>query len=298
MIIDAHAHAYLQPRIPYTQDGLTYMSAQQQIEVMDKMQIDMAVLLPLSSPEASPEVQGISEILAICAEYPGRFIPFCNIDPRLTNFLFAVDQAYFEFLVGQYKDLGCRGMGEITAHVCWDDPKLWQLFGAVEKVSWPVTFHTCTPETDDYGLIDEMGFPRFERTLQRFPDLVFLAHSNAWWAEITGDVTPEEKVGYPSGPVRSGGAVQRLLRKYPQLYGDISANSGINALMRDPEHACEFIDEFQDRLVFGLDYCSIKNERRHIPWLTAMRDEGKISGQAYEKIMWKNISGLLDLRLE
>ncbi len=39
-----------------------------------------------------------------------------------------------------------------------------------------------------------------------------------------------------------------LLRKYPNLYADLSALSGANAILRDPEYGVKFLDEFQDRL--------------------------------------------------
>jgi hypothetical protein len=83
------------------------------------------------------------------------------------------------------------------------------------------------------------------------------------------------------------------MRDYPNLYGDLSANSGLTALERDPDHAWRFLDEFQDRLVFGLDYCSVNDSRRHVPWLTAARDAGNLAPAAFEKIMGGNIAGLL-----
>jgi predicted TIM-barrel fold metal-dependent hydrolase len=45
-----------------------------------------------------------------------------------------------------------------------------------------------------------------------------------------------------------------MLRTYPNLYCDLSAGSGLNALQRDVEFAKEFIFEFQDRLLFGRDF--------------------------------------------
>ncbi len=48
--------------------------------------------------------------------------------------------------------------------------------------------------------------------------------------------------------------MSRLLRRYPLLYGDLSAGSGLNALRRDPAFAREFLDEFQDRLLYARDY--------------------------------------------
>jgi predicted TIM-barrel fold metal-dependent hydrolase len=45
-----------------------------------------------------------------------------------------------------------------------------------------------------------------------------------------------------------------MLRKYPNLYCDISAGSGCNALSRDPEFAIKFLTEFQDRVLYARDY--------------------------------------------
>ncbi len=59
---------------------------------------------------------------------------------------------------------------------------------------------------------------------------------------------------YPTGPVVPGGKVPELMRRYPNLYGDLSAGSGANALRRDPDHARRFILEFSDRLLYGRDY--------------------------------------------
>ena len=44
------------------------------------------------------------------------------------------------------------------------------------------------------------------------------------------------------------------MRKYPNLYCDISAGSGNLALSRDPEYAVEFLTEFQDRICYARDY--------------------------------------------
>ena len=146
-------------------------------------------------------------------------------------------------------------------------------------------------------MIDDLGFPRFEKVLQQFPDLIFIGHSAGFWSEISGDVTLEERNEYPAGPVASGGRVPELLRQYPNLYADISARSGFNALTRDPEHAYTFIAENQDRLVLGLDYCSADSDMTHIEWLSEIRNQSHITDEAYEKIMWKNINRILNLGL-
>ena len=40
---------------------------------------------------------------------------------------------------------------------------------------------------------------------------------------------------YPEGPIKPGGITDKLLGDYANLYGDLSANSGNNALSRDPD---------------------------------------------------------------
>ena len=297
MIIDCHAHVYALPKIKHAGYATTFMSMQDQIALMDAKGIDQTVILPINNAETCAECQSIGEILYICQQYPGRFIPFCNIDPRLPRRPDLITTADFDHLLSQYQDLGCQGLGEVTARVPFDYPPLWHLFEACQKLNFPVTFHTITEDVNSYGLIDEIGLPRFEKTLRQFPQLNFFGHSPGFWSEISGDLTPKDKTNYPQTPVKPGGKLKQLFRTCPNLYGDLSAGSGLNALQRDPQHAYEFIDEFQDRLLLGLDYCSVKNDMQHIEWLTEIRDQHHITPQAYDKIMYHNISRLLNLNL-
>lgn len=295
MIIDAHSHVLANPRIKYMSGSSTFMSAEDQISLMNRLGIDKAVILPMSNPEILPEYQGLDEVLGICNRYPGRFIPFCNVDPRLMGAMLNVDAGHFEFVLNQYKEAGCKGLGEISAKIFWDDSRVLNLLEACSRVGFPVTFHTSTPDTGDYGLIDNIGFPRFEKVLRRFPNLIFFGHSQAFWAEISGDVSAQDKISYPTGTIKPDGAVPRLMRKYKNLYADISANSGLGAFTRDEAFAFDFIAEFNDRIVFGLDYCLLNNERNHIQWLKKALDQSNISQQAFDNIMYKNISRILNL---
>jgi predicted TIM-barrel fold metal-dependent hydrolase len=45
-----------------------------------------------------------------------------------------------------------------------------------------------------------------------------------------------------------------MMRQYPNLYCDISAGSGWNALNRDHAFTREFLYEFQDRVLYGRDF--------------------------------------------
>ncbi len=52
-----------------------------------------------------------------------------------------------------------------------------------------------------------------------------------------------------------GGLTDRYLSDYPNMFGDLSAGSGLNALTRDEGFARDFLTRHQDKLVYGSD-CS------------------------------------------
>jgi predicted TIM-barrel fold metal-dependent hydrolase len=53
--------------------------------------------------------------------------------------------------------------------------------------------------------------------------------------------------------VKPGGLIDRLMADYPNLYGDLSAESGYNALVRDEMFAAEFLLRHRKRLLFASD---------------------------------------------
>ena len=60
------------------------------------------------------------------------------------------------------------------------------------------------------------------------------------------------------GKIVPGGITDRYLADYPNMYGDLSAGSGLNALTRDEDHARQFLKRHQDKLLYGSD-CSDKD---------------------------------------
>jgi len=291
MLIDIHVHAAA--RIgPFRANGETYATAEQLIAMHDERGIARGVILPGGSPECSHCPLSMNECLAIVAAYPDRFIPFCNPDPRmLTN----SPDANFTPLLEFYKARGCKGVGELCANIPFDDPLVWNLLRHCEACGMPATFHLSTAIGGTYGLYDELNLPRLKKTLAEFPHLVFLGHSQAFWSEISGDVTEETRGHYPKGPVTEGGSVVELMRAHPNLCGDLSAHSGANALTRDPDHAWRFLEEFQDRLFFGTDICAPSNTTPLVDFLKNGLAAGHIDRDVYEKIGRTNAERLLGL---
>jgi hypothetical protein len=101
---------------------------------------------------------------------------------------------------------------------------------------------------------------------------------------------------YVKGEVKNG-RLTELLREYGNLYCDISAGSGANALMRDRDHAARFIEEFADRIYYGCDIC-MHNQQFPFDFdefLTSMRESGEISDENYRKIVRGNAEKLLGI---
>jgi len=291
VLIDIHMHTR-PPVGPVRPNGETFATPEELLAMMDARGIARAVILPEASPECAHHPLSNDACLDIVAQYPDRFIPFCNADPRMLTNSPAAD---FTPMLDHYKSRGCKGVGELTANLPFDEPRVWNLFRHCEACSMPVTFHVATQIGGTYGLYDERGLPRLEKTLREFPNLTFLGHSQPFWAEIGADVTDENRNGYPKGPVIAGGRVVGLMREYPNLCGDLSAGSGYNAIRRDPAFGYRFLEEFQDRLFFGTDICSPTNETPIIGFLTEAVERDHISRTAYEKIGWRNAQRLLGL---
>ena len=291
MFIDIHAHAF---KTPFLQiDGRAPLPTPEQlIEHYNNIGVEQAVLLPLVGPEFYPG-QGNEEILEIADRFPGRFIPFCNIHPRAIN---NSSSAPLSDVMKKYKDKGCKGIGEVTVNMPFNDPYMLNFFKHVEIAELPLTFHIAHCIDNVYGIYDEPGLPLLEETLQKFPGIKFFGHSQSFWAEIGTLREVNDRAGYPDYPIDAEGAVPKLMRKYPNLYGDLSAGSGCNALTRDPEYALKFMTEFQDRLMFGLDICSPPSGVPNlVKFLTEMKDSGRISMEIFNKIARGNAVRLLDL---
>ena len=290
MFIDIHSHAY--KRIGPKQDGFVHFCTPEQLyKRYDEIGIERACLLPLVGPEVYlPESN--EEILEMAENSNGRLIPFCNIDPRaLTN---SAD-APLDYLLNYYKDMGCKGIGEVMPNLEFLDPRVQNLFKHCEAVGFPLIFDSCTRIGGNYGLVDEVGLPQLELSLRKFPNLIILGHGPAFWAEISTLDTPADRTMYPQYPVRDEGVVPKLMRRYPNLYGDLSAGSGYTALARDPEYAVKFINEFQDRLLFGTDICTADQKLPLAEFLIGLRDNSRITDDVFHKIAKRNAIKLLDL---
>ena len=290
MLIDIHTHTTYTRGVSRP-NGSRYPLPAELIDMLDAAGIDKAVILSTVSPEVRYSFVTPQEVLAIAREFSDRLIPFCNVDPRmLTN----TPDADFGPMLSHFKESGFKGLGEYFPNLPFDDPLNMNVFRWVEEIGFPLTFHIATAIGGQYGCYDEVGLPRLEKVLKAFPNLVFLGHSQPFWAEIGSDVTEENRAGYPKGKVAPGRIVE-LMRRYPNLHGDLAAASGFNAISRDPEFGYRFMEEFQDRLYFGTDIANVPQKMPQVAYFRKLKDERLISRDACEKIAWRNAARLLDI---
>lgn len=297
--IDIHAHGIYEPGCPCfkpgfpgTDGGQPFCSPDELIGWYDKLGIEKGCILPEVSPESFSIVntQSNEEILRFCQTHPDRFIPFCNVDPRAC---FNSRATPFARILTWYRERGYKGLGEVTANMPIGDARVQALFAACAEVGFSVTCQLAPFEGENYGLVDEPGLPGLEETLKRHPKLKWFGHSMAFWCEIGEYEGQAARFSYPKGKVVEG-RLPKLMRDYPNLYGDLSAASGCGALMRDRDYGIKFMNEFQDRLLFGMDIARPWEVKSQLPgYLNGLLADGAISQTVYDKIAFKNAERLL-----
>ena len=243
--IDFHTHIgevkSFSPRLK----GWVRVGVEDLLSYMGERGVERAVVLSLP-PDSDPYAKVVSNrrLLETVEPHAGRLVPFCCPNP-----LNARAAPLFKRMVGE----GCRGLGELKVQLRIDDPRVVKLLKAAESLGVPALVHIEEGPLFNYCY----GVDKLEDVLKLAPDLKLVVHGPGWWRHVSAEPGTE---AYPKGPVKGEGLVHRLLRRYDNLYADISASSGLNALARDPEHARRFLEEFQDRVVFGTDFPCLSEE--------------------------------------
>jgi predicted TIM-barrel fold metal-dependent hydrolase len=200
---------------------------------------------------------------------------------------------------------GAIGIGELKSRVEADGPEMRRVYELAADLNVPVLIHFQDfPQFDGDGTYNA-GITRFPAVLQKYPKTTFIGHGDSFWANISAEVP--EGVSYPTGPVKRGGLTDRMLADYPNLYGDLSANSGRNALARDTEFTEGFLARHSRKLMFGSD-CSCTDgkgagQRSQQPLikgkcvaretLTALKRHA--ASEIFRRIAWENGVKLLKI---
>lgn len=175
---------------------------------------------------------------AFSQRHPGHYISAANEVPDFPEATSEIEK---------YLKLGAPLIGEQKFGVECDSPEMQKLYSLAQAYDVPVLMHW------QHGMYNR-GLERFHKMLEKFPDVNFIGHAQTWWANIDRN-HKDQNVLYPKTRVTPGGLTDRLLSDYPNMYGDLSAGSGLNSLLRDEDHARGFIERHQNKLMFGSD-CS------------------------------------------
>jgi len=183
------------------------------------------------------------QLAAIEAAAPKRFTWFNSADvtkPEAEQTLTAAVKA------------GAQGFGEMKFHVAADGPELRRMYALAADLKVPILVHFQEVDHFENEGTWSTGFAKtFESILKAYPKTTFIGHADAFWANVSADYHNE--AAYPSGPIVRGGITDKLLGDYANLFGDLSANSGNNAMSRDAEFTKDFLARHHTKLMFGSD---------------------------------------------
>jgi uncharacterized protein len=189
--------------------------------------------------------RALDQVKALEAAAPGRFTWFNSYD---------VTQPDAERVLTQAVKDGAQGFGEMKFHVAADGPELRRMYALAAELHVPILIHF--QEVDHFANEGtwSTGFAKaFQSILTAYPKTTFIGHADAFWANVSADYRND--TAYPTGRVVRGGVTDKWLGDYPNLFGDMSANSGNNAMSRDGDFTADFLTRHQDKLMFGSD-CS------------------------------------------
>lgn len=282
--IDLHMHLSDRP-IPRT-EKMWISTPEEMLPHMQKLGISKAVLM---SAGESAEVAGNTSCRSIATAYPEQFAWMCNVDEKDPDTIYK--------RLKSYKEQGAIGIGELAINKKLDDPFLEALYDAAGKLDLSITFHMSPEVGFSYGIVDDPGLPLLEKELKKYPNTKFVGHSQSFWIEISKDA-PTDRDGrnaWGEGMIAPGGRVPELFEKYPNLYGDLSANSAGHAMMRDPDFGLAFLEKFSDRLFFATDMVNAGMVFPLGAWLDTQVQEGRLSKEAYNKICHENANHIFNI---
>lgn len=226
--------------------------------------VERCIVHPLAQSRPKSQAER-KRMLENYRKYAGRIERFCMLFPEQP-----LSEEEAVKLLSQEKADGAIGFGEhYGAGLKFDDPLNMRLYAACERVGLPVLFHM-----DRTRNLDEKGLPRLENVLKSHPRCVLIAHSD-WWKHL------------------DDGTCDRLLKKYPNLYADISCTVGRSKIGRDAKFAREFMIRNADKLIFGSDsgWWSLKPGARPAPEF-ALIDRLNLPKEVEAKILRDNAAKL------
>jgi predicted TIM-barrel fold metal-dependent hydrolase len=216
------------------------------MEYLDRVGVDKCWLLSWESIDGGRESMyqhlSIEDVRKTYKKYPKRIIPFCGVDPRREN---------AEKILRDLHKRGFKGYGEIKFRILADNPDLIRMLRLAGRLKMPALLHFDVPLPCLSGWY--LGdITHLENAARLCPGTILIGHGPGFWREVSGNA-PRSKALYPKGRVTPGGRIWKVLAKYPNIYADLSANSGLTALSRDRSLAKRMLTRFRKKILYGTD---------------------------------------------
>lgn len=263
------------------------LTPERRLEANRYLGFDRCVLVSVDNDNTPIKGAYGSEESQRCAEkYPDTFRWMCDADPRDRDALQKLQR---------HRANGAVGVGEFTHGVTFTCPEMDDYLFECGRLGFPILFHISPDDSGRwYGIIDGPRLCGLESALAKHPDVIFIGHSQPFWFEMgkTDECDSGRRNSFPGGKITAPGRVSELMERYPNLWCDLSASSGSNALMRDEEFALSFIMKYQDRLIYGSDWAD-GCFRHTLPfWLEYQVMSGRVPLDVYKKIVRLNAEKL------
>jgi predicted TIM-barrel fold metal-dependent hydrolase len=270
-IIDIHQHTNYSGR-----------SDEELITHQREMGVSKTILLPAGSKYGlAAGAGGNDTVVALAHRLPKEYVFFANELPDIPE---------ARPVIEKFLKMGAIGIGEQKFPVEVDSKHIELIADIAAEHRVPVLLHF---EHKHYNF----GIENFHKVLERHPKVNFIGHAQTWWGNI--DKNHDQTQMYPKTPVTPGGITDRLLSDYPNMWGDLSAGSGLNSMLRDEGHAREFLKRHQDRLLFGSD-CSDRKAGSEkclgVPIIAAVRKLAP-DKKAERKMLYGNASKLMKIKV-
>ena len=259
--------------------GVIFTSEKDLLSYMADIGIERAVVLPTPHVDAQlgEYIYSSERVLRIC-RFHRELVPFCCLDPGKTEKLDVLEN---------YVSKGAMGYGEHKVRLPIDHPRSLAIYENCGRIGIPILMHI--DDAHNYGF--ERVFPELAA---KYSKTIFIMHGPGWWRHISADSGSEP---YPKGPVKPHGLVDKLL-EYENVYADISATSGLNALQRDKEYAREFLERHRLKILYGTDFPCLDNyggqygvNRLHLDLLEAL----ELREETFKDITFRNAERLLKI---
>ena len=200
------------------------------------MGITTTVLLPAGRKYGlAAGAGGNDTVVHLAKQHPKEFVFFANELPDIPE---------TDAEIRKYLKAGAIGIGEQKFPVEADSVHIQRIAAIAQEFRVPVLLHF---EHGNYNL----GLDKFYKILDKYPKVNFIGHAQTWWGNI--DKNHDQKVMYPRTKVTPGGWTDKYLSDYPNMFGDLSAGSGLNSLLRDEDQARDFLKRHQNKLMYGSD---------------------------------------------